>query len=102
MDKQIQNDLGVVAAFFAKQHEDKQQQIVDFNANLRSPDAIMTVGEKPYNYDYGFWRVDDGVVRLRKFSNGYSPWDERIDYTNEELDILAGCLCKMTVPMDEE
>lgn len=87
---------------FSQLAQEKKQQAKDFNDNLRPPDATMIVGEPPYHYEYGFWRVDDGVIRLQKFSNGYSPWDQRADYTQEELDVLVKLAAQKPGPMEKK
>jgi len=62
-----------------------------FNEELREPDAVLEIDE---HYTYGLWRIPEGVIKIRKFKNGYhlSSWRA---YPNIEL-------AKLRTVMDSE
>ena len=80
--------------------EEKKRQA--FLAVLRDPDMTQDIHVGDDVITYGYWRVEDGIICLRKFANGYHPWNERSDYPMEKLDILVQLIAKKPTPMNTD
>lgn len=66
-----------------KSMEIEKQKDKDFNNHLPEPDSIF----KTEDFEYGFWKEDDGIVRIRKLKNGYSR-HSHIFISKEEIEAI--------------
>lgn len=54
-----------------------------FDANLPDPDATYISEE----FEYGFWKIDEGLIQIRKLKSGYNMRAQVI-ITNEQLEAM--------------
>ena len=85
--------------------DEEEKRNEEFRASIRDPDLVVEIKE---NNDvgsiatYGYWRVEDGIVVLRKFSNGYHPWNNRTDYPDAEIKRIVELSSVKPIPMKKE
>lgn len=66
----------------------RETRIQEYNLCLREPDKVLFVPVDGYRYTYGYWRIEGGIVKARKYKNGYHPYDYSI-ITDDECKTLA-------------
>lgn len=75
-----ENTLGGLSDIIREQGEQKRREDEAFNDSLPEPDAIL----KYANYEFGFFKVVDGIERYQKYANGYNK-HSHVFISNEEI-----------------
>lgn len=85
---------GLLVKTLALQTKGRKKEIEEFNKEIGEPDSkIVLEVEEEYGIttfgaiEYGFWNTDRGVVKLRKYKNGYHP-ESMVLISDEEIEAI--------------
>lgn len=96
--------LGAMAELGERERKARADRISRWADTAGPPHAEITLGDDPeYTDRIGFWRVSDGVIRIRASRRGEFDPAKRIDITDAEAKAIASAAARPcpTPPADK-
>jgi hypothetical protein len=94
-----ENPLTAILSALDAGHDREMKEREDFNAKLRPPDRTYVFGDS--GEEWGYWRVERGIVKIRRFKSGYDPRMAILVPAGELLAIqacVAMPMCDLAMP----
>ena len=96
-----ENPLTSIMAALDAGHNREAKEREDFNAKVRPPDGTYVFEDS--GEEWGYWRVEGGVVKIRRYKSGYDPRMAILVPTGEML-VIQHCVampkCELAMPQE--